>query len=251
MRIAIVGLVACLLLFAWCGACVSETAACDHYSGQYGNLCDSYLRDSSDWWSRIPDRAATAEPKVTFVKPSAQSGNFRILGLSVWGYSIHWPQAIIHTLGRATVIERGDASVGRAQVCYKSAKASERTTLIFEQGECAESFYLFEDGKPFVGSDRCVPSASVTGQLRTPTGLGIRLTRAEVLRILGRPSGSKGDSLIYEYTVKLKRTKEQIEALRQGYPEFTPEPEYGETLDILIRFRNGRSWYMYVASFTC
>ncbi len=251
MRVVVIGLVVCLIVFAWRGDSASGAAACDHYSGEYGSLCDSYLHDNSDWWSEIPDEAAAAQPTVKFTKSEPQSGNFRILGLSVWGIMVHWPQAVVHALGRADIVERGDASVGRAQVCYESAEASDGAKLIFEQGECAQGFYLIRDGEPFVGSDRCVPSALVTRKLRTPTGLGIGLTRAEVVKVLGRPSGRKGDSLIYSYRIKMKKTKEQIEAEHHDAPEFTPDLEYEDDLSILIRFRNGRAWYIYAASNTC
>jgi hypothetical protein len=238
-------------MFVCPGQAVAGTAACEHYSDQFGSICNTYLYDNSDWWSQIPDERAACEPNATLVRPSADRADFQILGISVWRGSDRWLRSIVRKLGTATILERGDASVGRAQVCYRSATPSERVKLVFEQSECAEGIYLFVDGKPFVGSDRCVPTMLVDRQLKTPTGLGIGLSRAQVLKILGRPSCRNTDSFVYAYSVMLKKTKENLEEEQKDFPNYSPDPDYEDDLSILIRFRKGRSWYFYLASNTC
>jgi hypothetical protein len=249
-RVATIGLAFSLLLVACRGYAASETSRQDRYSGEYGDLTDIYLDNNSDWWSEI-SKGLLGEPPGELLTRRPEPQNFQILGISVWGYSLNWPQKIVRALGRATVIERGDASTGRAQVCYKSAANSGRTKLIFETGECIESFYLFEDGAPFAGSERCVSSMQVNEHLKTPTGLGLDLTPAEVTKILGRPSTARPDNLVYIYRVHMRLTKEQIESERREAPNLAPDLEYDSDLSLVIRFRNGRSWYLYVTSARC
>jgi hypothetical protein len=246
-----VGLALLLLLLACQGYGASETLGPDQHSRRFGDLSVVYVHEDSDWWSEIP-KDVGGEPPGEFLAVRAERQNFRILGISVWGYSLNWPQQIVRTLGRATVIERGDAAFGRAQICYKSAGNSGQTKLIFETGECSESLYLFEGGPSFVGSDRCVSSMLVNESLKTPTGLGLGLTPAEVAKILGPPSATRRAFSVYKYNVKMRRTKEQIEAARREDPDpAPPDLGYDDSLSLVIRFRNGRSWYLYVTSGTC
>jgi hypothetical protein len=224
----------------------------DQYSGRYGDLSDIYLNDNSDWWSEYFKANLGANPFGQSLSVRPRQGNFEILGISLWSYSVKWPQAVVHELGKATVIERGDAGVGRAQVCYQSAENSGQTKLIFEEGECLDSFYLFEDGHPFVGSDACVASQQVTCRLETLSGLGLGQTHAEVAKILGVPSKQGDDFLTYNYYLTMRRTKEQLEEDKSENPGYgTPDPEYENHLVINIEFRNGRSWYLHVRSGMC
>jgi hypothetical protein len=239
-----------LLLFACRVHAASETPRPDRYSGEYGDLTDIYLDNNSDWWSEIP-KGLGGEPPGELLIRRPEPQNFQILEISVWGYSLNWPQKIVRTLGRAAVIERGDASVGRSQVCYKSVGGSGNTKLIFETGECSESFYLFEDGAPFVGSDRCVASMQVSERLKTPSGLGLGLTPTEVIKLLGQPSTTRPDNFVYIYRVNMRLTKEQIESERREAPDLAPDLEYDSDLSLVIKFRKGRSWYLYVTSARC
>lgn len=247
-----IGLVLFLsILFVWQGSGVPQVLRPDQYSGRFGDLTDIYLNDNSDWWSEIP-KIVAEEPPGGYLAIQADPRNFRILGISVWGYTVSWPQQIVHTLGRATVIERGDAGTGRAQVCYQSAENSGQTKLIFETGECSESLYLFEDGAPFVGSDRCVSSPLVNEHLRTPMGLGLALTPAEVTKILGPPSAARRDFVVYKYTAKMTRTKKQLKDAERVDPgSGAPDLVYDDTLFLVIRLRNGRAWFLFLNSQTC
>jgi hypothetical protein len=245
-----IGFALFLLLFALRGYATSETLRPDQYSGGFGDLSDIYLDNNSDWWSEIP-KSLGGEPPGDLLTRRPEPQNFQILGISVWSYSLNWPQKIVRTLGRVTVVGRGDASAGRHQVCYKSPANSRDSKLIFETGECSESFYLFEDGAPFVGSDRCVSSTQVNDHLKTPTGLGLGLTPTEVAKILGTPSTARPDSFVYVYRVHMRRTKEQMDSAAREDPSGPPDVEYDSDVALIIRFRNGRSWYLYVMSETC
>lgn len=81
--------------------------------------------------------------------------------------------------------------------------------------------------------------------------MGLGLTPSEVVKILGPPSTTRPDLLVYSYTVKIRRTKEQIEAAKREAPYATPDLEYDNPLLLMMRFRNGRLWYLYETSETC
>jgi len=49
-------------------------------------------------------------------------------------------------LGISAIIERGDASTGRSQACYVSARDGAKVHLIFEQGEVDFTYYMFVGG---------------------------------------------------------------------------------------------------------
>lgn len=216
---------------------------------QYDDLKTTYLKDNSDWWSEIA-KGEGGEPPGDISRASPSPHNFEILGISVWGFDLHWPNPATRVLGRATVVERGDASGGRSQVCYDSVPRSEATKLIFETGECANSFYLFDGGQPFSGTDRCQSSKLVTNDLKTTSGLGLGMTREEIRKILGPPVVVHGDSFTYKYNVIFKRTKEELEEWKRLDGEM-PDAQFDEGLSIVIKFRGERSWFLYVASSIC
>jgi hypothetical protein len=91
--------------------------------------------DSSDWWSINRD-----DPGRPFAASSAKelkASNFEIAGLTL-GADV---DAIGVRLGKATAIDRGDASTGRSQVCYR-LNESALTHLIFEFGADESVLYL-------------------------------------------------------------------------------------------------------------
>jgi hypothetical protein len=92
------------------------------------------LRDNSDWWSL----SRTAEPDEIQhpEEREVSKANFRILGIDLGEDTFARAQSM---LGRAAVVERGDASTGRRQICFYSASEKQRTYLIFERGEVAYS----------------------------------------------------------------------------------------------------------------
>ena len=122
--------------------------------------------------------------------------------------------------------------------------------MIFETSECTESFYYFEDGAPFGGSEECISSRVVTERIRTPSGPGLGLTPAEVTRILGTPSVKKSDFLAYRYEAEMERTKEQLQAAKREDPS-PLDLKYQNSLYLVVRFRNGRWWYLDAGSGMC
>ena len=167
------------------------------------------LRDNSDWWSesRNPDSGQ----EIRTQERELASSNFRIIGIDL--NEDMFAQAAAK-LGPTTIVERGDASTGRAQACYVSDEDA-KIHLIFDQGEVEFTLYLFSDGRPWDGSDQCAHSHLISPGLSMASGLRLGQTPSEVIAILGEPSNQRKNELIYSVHVKKKASEENLKKLRQ------------------------------------
>jgi len=98
------------------------------------------LPDNSDWWSE------NRTSELDGIEPQERefgSSTFQVLGVSL---GEKMPPQASSKLGKAPLIEGGDASTGRLQACYVSPGAAKKVHLIFEQGEVNFEFCLFVDG---------------------------------------------------------------------------------------------------------
>jgi hypothetical protein len=175
------------------------------------------LHDNSDWWSALAQPDSDADPHIPTQERELAPPNFHILGI-VLTEKMFDVAAI--KLGKAQVVNRGDASTGRSQACYVSTaedEKEEKVHLIFEQGEVNFGFYLFSGGPDWYGSDRCISSTLVSRRLATASGLRLGMTPSRVIAILGKPSTRSKTELIYSLHVTKKLSaKERIEARRSN-----------------------------------
>src|SRR5215813_7121718 len=73
-----------------------------------------YREDNSDWWSQL--RSGSDSGNIPVLTKDSPASNFEILGVDL---SDDDPLAQAMTkLGTAQLVERGDASTGREQICY-------------------------------------------------------------------------------------------------------------------------------------
>jgi len=125
--------------------------------------------------------------------------------------------------GKAAHIERGDASTGREQVCYKSRGDSGKVYLVFEQGEVSDTFYLFSDGPDWNGSKSCVTSNRVSSNIRISSGLALGQTHEQVVGILGRPNINTTNKLEYFWAGQKKISPEEFKELRRQHQDLSDE----------------------------
>jgi hypothetical protein len=209
------------------------------------------LKDSSDWWS-ISSEHYSGLIKTPLTKPF-DPRNFRILGLSLDTVDF---DAVVAKLGKASVVDRGDGSTGRSQICYASIAGSEQIHLVFESSEGETStFYLFRGGADWIGSSRCAKSNKVTASLSTETGLGLGLSRLQVEAILGKPDSAKGDRIAYLREFQRRATKEEFERSRREYPESLSDElahqkfdQVPVTMQIEANFKNLQMNYLVVST---
>jgi len=182
--------------------------------------------DNSDWWSSL--RSIEVEPDAN--EPQNRElpkSDFQILGVNLDENMFSQAAAKI---GRPALVERGDAATGRHQACYVSAQGARRVYLIFERGEVAFSFYLFEDGTAWNGSDACLATNLVTMRLATASGVHLGQTVSRVTAILGAPTVRRKDELVYTLSVTKKTSPEDLQLARKRNPSMSEkdiEENYG------------------------
>jgi len=206
------------------------------------------LEDNTDWWSLTRDDK-DAE-RITFQERELPRGNFQIL-------SIHLDDGLLRRaegkLGRATTVERGDASTGREQLCYVSIGEATSTYLIFETGEVNNTFYLFGAGPAWNGNDKCVGTKVAISRASTISGLHLGLTPSQVIAILGKPSVRREDQLSYYLHAHKKTSEAGLKRIRQQHremsdTEFTDNYAfYDLTAMIVMRFKDSKLNYLAVS----
>jgi hypothetical protein len=179
--------------------------------------------DNSDWWS-IMKEDVPRSPRQPEHRLLAAT-NFKILGLSINEDDLFaigdFLGRAASKFGRAEEVDRGDAASGRAQICYKSGEGSQRSYLVFEGGETDLAFYLFSGGPDWGGNQYCVESKLVGPGLGPDSGLRLGQTRQQVEAILGKPTTSQKETLIYWGTTKRKTLPETLKKLRTENPQMT------------------------------
>jgi hypothetical protein len=207
-----------------------------------------YRSDNSDWWSFTRRADTDAEGISQHREPP--SSTFQILGFGIDDETFGKARA---KLGSATIIERGDASAGRSQICYTSSGKESRIYLIFEKGEVNDAFYLFSGGPDWKGSDRCTASELIRENLSTASGLRLGQTTAQVRAILGKPSVASADKMIYPLDVEKKTSAADFEKLKRQNPGVSQEDLHrtydSYTLGIFIeaRFLGGKLVYLAIS----
>ena len=169
------------------------------------------IEDDSDWWSFTKDD--TLGMHLRPQEKLLSDADLTIAGIRLGKDSDDAP----NKFGKATEIERGDAAVGRTQICYRSLNGG--TFLIFEWGEVDSAAYLFAGGKSWSGRDKCSASGLVNRQTSTARGLKLGSSIEDVTRILGTPTGRKPDTLIYFFQKDKKNSPEEIAKFLREYKE--------------------------------
>jgi len=207
------------------------------------------LNDDSDWWSIIRGEGEARGTEFQEQKTETAESNFRILGADL-GH-----QSAPAKLGQPTIVQRGDAATGRSQICYAALHDAvgdfNKVYLVFEDGEVTSAFYLFAGGPPWNGSDLCVKSPLVSRGTRTDSGLHLGMTTADVKKILGKPSTTAPDRLVYSRLTKKKMSPEDLKKLRTSSPGTSDEnlqrnASWDVTVYIEARFSNDKMTYLAV-----
>jgi hypothetical protein len=204
------------------------------------------LDDDSDWWS------LTRQPDVSTDDTKAQERgldqtDFRLLGIPIDSEF----EEIQAKLGTAAVVERGDAATGRQQLCY--ASRSGRVHVVFESGEINRAFYVFEGGQDWLGIDRCSKSSRINRKVATGSGLKLGMSPAEVRAVLGEPTRTDENRIVYWLGYKVNTPDDVLTKFRNANPAMTDAEllaNYGH-LDVGVwieaRFLRSRLNYLAVS----
>lgn len=178
-----------------------------------------YQRDNTDWWSIIakPD----SEEIVSRQEREPSSANFQILGIDLNSEGLFANATA--KLGKAVVVNRGDGSTGRSQICYQSVSDTDNVHLVFERGEVLDSFYLFVDGPGWKSSDKCARSSFIARDLSIASGIKLGQTPSRLTAILGKPNAVEGNTYTWAFEVQKKNSPKDLERVRKQHPELSDE----------------------------
>jgi hypothetical protein len=188
--------------------------------------------DNSDWWSLLREDVPRSPGKPE--TRSFSASNFEILGIAIreddlFGIGDFLGRATA-SIGEAPKIERGDAATGRSQLCYTSSQNPGSIYLIFEGGETDLSVYLFSKGPAWAGSEHCLKTSLVAPALKTTSGLHLGQTKDQVETLLGKPTASRNNALIYWGAVKRKISPKTLQDLQRENPQMN-EKEFHDNFD--------------------
>jgi hypothetical protein len=178
------------------------------------------------------------------------STNFQVLGVTLGETMLSHAES---KLGKATVVQRGDASTGRQQVCYSSPGTPQQVHLIFEEEEVGYAFYLFTDGRTWQGVERCVASKAISQSLGTASGLHLGMTPAQVIATIGQPTKRAKNELLYAFSVRKKTSAKDLKEARERNPEMSEkdfQANYGYYdlgSGILAKFVDSKLTYLAVS----
>lgn len=204
------------------------------------------LRDRTDWWSISNENFhRTGKPG----SGELDERNFEIDGISLGRDQF---EAAAARLGRATIVERGDASTGRQQICYAVRKSGRESYLVLEFGEDESAFYLFADGSGWDGRHFCANSRRISSPPSTASGLRLGLTPSQVKSILGEADSTNAGRLVYWREIKKRTTPEEFARMRRDYPEKLSDTVAHQkfdlySVDVYIEARFGTSGLSYLA----
>ncbi len=93
----------------------------------------------------------------------------------------------------------GDGASGREQLCYQSTDGGLPLKLIFEHNEVSYSYFLFSDGRRWIGEEYCAFHAGLSKTTSAHGGLKLGLTEPETDSILGKPTALNQNQRRYEF----------------------------------------------------
>jgi hypothetical protein len=208
---------------------------------------DVVTLDSSDWWSVDreikPDEAA---PQQRILSES----NFSVVGVDLGDTMF---RSARRKLGQAIIQQRGDGATGRRQICYTSAGSQDKVYVIFEQGEVDYTFYLFTDGPPWQGAERCFQSTAISRRSTTGSGLRLGQSPSQVIDLIGRPTKRSENELLYSFSVKKRTSTKELREARQRNPAMSDKDlqdtygYYNDASGIVARFVDSKLTYLAVS----
>jgi hypothetical protein len=206
------------------------------------------LADQSDWWSVLNENFYWPIEKPAGNELSAD--NFEIAGMKLDRDPSF--RSVRNKFGRTVAASRGATSSARQQVCYLSEQ-NPPVRLIFEEGDLSLSFYLVANGQGWNGQALCAESPQVTENLRTKSGLGLGISTADVVKILGNADVSNPDRLVYEREIEQRTPNDKLTELRKEHSDMSDKDfhdnydSYELELYIEARFTNGKVSYLAVS----
>ncbi len=187
------------------------------------------------------EREAYCDPQSAR-KVEIDNADATILSFSIGEASLKDVQAKLGTakITRVTQEEESDISV-----CYISP--TDGTVLVFYSGSMGgwkdiTWFALWSKTAAFPNASQCTPSARVSHDLSTASGLRLGLTQEQLERIAGKPTAQKSSSMKYDYVCRQKMTEQEIKRFKTANNwDVTNDPYFDRMSWIEVHFRTGKA----------
>ena len=137
-----------------------------------------------------------------------------ILGLAIGRASLKDVQAKLGSANVTRVLREEESDVS---ICYVSP--ADGTVLVFYSGVMGGGkditwFALWSREAAFPHTSQCTPSKLVSRSLGTQSGLRLGLTKADLERIVGKPTERGPESVKYNYLCRKKMTEDEIKGFK-------------------------------------
>lgn len=171
--------------------------------------------------------------------------NFRIAGVDLAAPGDFLDQ-VMGVLGQ-TRDEGSDDDDFRDEVCYRSAAPHDTTHLIFGQGDLEQFFKLSSDASAWIWQIPCKPSAKITRDLATASGLHLGQTEEQVIAILGLPSSHIRDQKTGLDEMKYSLETKKNMSAQDLAPYLKEELKHNPKLDQHAWIENNGSYHLWVS----
>ncbi len=162
-----------------------------------------------------------------------------ILGFAIGHASLKDVQA---KLGDATVERVSRDEESDTAICYVSP--ADGTVLIFYSGAMGgwrdlTHFALWSPKAKYPHQSQCTPSAQVSRNVATTSGLRLGLTQNQLEQIAGKPTKSGSETSKYEYLCRAKMTPEEIKGFKDANNwDVTNDPYFDRMSWIKVQYAN-------------
>jgi hypothetical protein len=162
-----------------------------------------------------------------------------ILGFAIGHAS---PKDIQARLGNTNAKRVSRDEESDVSICYVSP--IDGTVLVFYTGAMGgwidiTWFALWSRDAAFPRASQCAPSKLVSQKLRTESGLGLGLTKADSERIAGKPTERGSNSIKYNYLCRQKMTEEDIERFKTANNwDVRSDPYFDRMSWIEVRYKD-------------
>ncbi|MGB9073054.1 MAG: hypothetical protein WCC22_10330 [Terriglobales bacterium] len=162
-----------------------------------------------------------------------------ILGLAIGRASLKDVQT---KLGSAIVTRVSREEESDVSICYVSP--ADGTVLVFYSGvmgggEDITWFALWSREAAFPHASQCTPSKMVSRGLGTQSGVRLGLTKADLERIVGKPTERGPKSVKYNYLCRKKMTEDEIKGFKTANNwDVRSDPYFDRMSWIEVRYRD-------------
>ncbi len=162
------------------------------------------------------------------------------------------------TIGKHT-LDEVQARLGKAEtlfrkehapkaICYLSRQDNVWNTVVFEAGalggwNTVSGFLFCDKNCEYDTREMCTESSALKNTVQTKSGIRLGMSFNELINIIGKPSKTLNNGVVYAYRGKRKMSKLELDNVASLWPEARENPFLDVTSCILAKFKHSRLTY--------